>query len=340
MLNSSTQITAVAPAQAAGTVDITVTTPSGTSATSSADHFTYSAATAPSVTSVSPSSGLTTGGTTVTISGSHFTGATGVSFGGNAATSFTVLSDGSIVAVAPAGSAGTVDITVTTPSGTSSTGSADHFTYKTADVLTSVAGNNPSATHGSPWSGQVGSFTDTTTSATAASFLVLIDWGDGTQSVATVALTGYNGSGQPEFQVNGSHTYASAGTYTVTTTIFLLNGGVDLGSSTSTATVAMADPPDPGDDWDSDTPAPEALVAMVDAGPQADAPAAATVRLDWSDDDGDISWNIADRDQDACSAADMVFAAAAGESDWSGSLGWDDVTAAVREVVDEVFAAV
>jgi hypothetical protein len=40
-VNSSTQITATSPAHATGTVDVTVQTPGGTSATSSADHYTY-----------------------------------------------------------------------------------------------------------------------------------------------------------------------------------------------------------------------------------------------------------------------------------------------------------
>ena len=43
-VNSATQITATAPARSVGTVDITVTTAGGTSATSSADQFTYVAA--------------------------------------------------------------------------------------------------------------------------------------------------------------------------------------------------------------------------------------------------------------------------------------------------------
>ena len=86
------------------------------------------AAGAQTVTSVSPSSGPTAGGTSVTISGSAFTGATGVSFGATAATTFTVVSDTQVTATAPAGT-GTVDVTVTTPDGTSATGAPDQFTY-------------------------------------------------------------------------------------------------------------------------------------------------------------------------------------------------------------------
>src|SRR5207248_9321121 len=77
----------------------------------------------------SPSSGPTTGGTSVTITGSRFTGATAVKFGANDATAFTVNSDAQITATSPAGVAGVVDVTVTTASGPSAIGTNDKFTY-------------------------------------------------------------------------------------------------------------------------------------------------------------------------------------------------------------------
>ncbi|MDR3508443.1 MAG: putative Ig domain-containing protein [Caulobacteraceae bacterium] len=126
-VNSDTQITATAPAGAAGTVDVTVTTASGTSPTGASDHYTYVAA--PTVTGVSPNSGGAAGGTSVTITGTDFTGATAVKFGATNATGFTVNSATQITATAPAGSAGTVDVTVVTTGGTSATGASDHFTY-------------------------------------------------------------------------------------------------------------------------------------------------------------------------------------------------------------------
>ncbi len=134
-VNSSTSITAVSPAGSAGTVNITVTTPGGTSATNSADQFTYlapsSPPSAPSVTSISPTSGSTSGGTTVTITGTNFASGATVMFGGTAATAVTVSSSTSIVAISPAESAGTVNVTVTTPGGASATSSADQFTFVT-----------------------------------------------------------------------------------------------------------------------------------------------------------------------------------------------------------------
>ncbi len=133
-INSDTQIDVTAPA-GTGTVDVTVTTAGGTSATSANAQFTYVAA--PTVTSISPISGPLAGGTSVTISGTGFTGATGVKFGATPATGITVSSATQITATAPAGSAGTVDVTVTTPGGTSATSASDQYTYIAAPVLVS-----------------------------------------------------------------------------------------------------------------------------------------------------------------------------------------------------------
>jgi hypothetical protein len=121
-----TRVTAYAPAQAAGTVDVSVTTPWGTSATSTSDEYTYLG---PSVTKVSPKTG--SGGTKVTISGQNLQGASAVAFGGSPAQSFTVNATGTrVTALAPPEPAGTEDIQATTPGGTTTTGNtADQFTY-------------------------------------------------------------------------------------------------------------------------------------------------------------------------------------------------------------------
>ncbi len=125
---SATTLTVYTPAHAAGTVDVRITNAAGTSVDAgTADDFTY-IGTGPVVSSISPTSGPTTGGTTVTIIGSGFTGATSVTFGGTAAT-FTVNSSTSITATSPAHSAGTVDVIVTSPAGTSPNTTADNFTY-------------------------------------------------------------------------------------------------------------------------------------------------------------------------------------------------------------------
>ena len=132
----------------AGTVDITVTTPAGTSATSSADQFTYIPSTPPAptpaplaVTGVSPANGPAAGGTSVTITGTGFTGATDVRFGEAAAQPFTVDSSGTQITATSPPSTGTVDITVTTPAGTTATSSADQFTYITPPPAQGLGSN-------------------------------------------------------------------------------------------------------------------------------------------------------------------------------------------------------
>jgi hypothetical protein len=127
---AGTQITVLSPAHAAGAVNMRVTTPAGTSAVVTADQFTFKPP-APTITSVSPASGPTAGGTTVTITGTGFTGATAVLFGNGApATGFTVSPDGTTITVnSPAHAAGAVNIKVTTPSGASATVTADQYKY-------------------------------------------------------------------------------------------------------------------------------------------------------------------------------------------------------------------
>ena len=83
----------------------------------------------PAVTALSPTKGPTTGNTLVTITGTGFTGATAVKFGTKAGTSKTVVSATKITIRSPAHAAGIVNVTVTTPGGTSAISSADRFTY-------------------------------------------------------------------------------------------------------------------------------------------------------------------------------------------------------------------
>jgi len=103
------------------------------------------------VTSVSPASGPTTGGSSVTITGTNFTGASGVTFGGAPATSFTVVNATTITATTPAHAAGPVNVAVTTPS--SGTGTLpDGFTYfvPPPPTVTSVTPNNGPLPGGTP----------------------------------------------------------------------------------------------------------------------------------------------------------------------------------------------
>jgi hypothetical protein len=93
----------------------------------------------PRVTGISPSSGSALGGTSVAVTGTGFTGATAVSFGGVGAASYTVNSDTSITAVAPADSAGVTDLTVTTAGGSNQPGPADEFTFIAVPSVTQIS---------------------------------------------------------------------------------------------------------------------------------------------------------------------------------------------------------
>jgi hypothetical protein len=108
---SATQIIAVVPPSAPGTVPVTVGGPGGTS-----NAVTYAYLAAPVLTALSPTGGPVAGGNTVTITGTGLSAAILVSFG-TAPAAFTVLSDSQLVATAPPGPAGPVAVTVTTPAG-------------------------------------------------------------------------------------------------------------------------------------------------------------------------------------------------------------------------------
>lgn len=81
----------------------------------------------PTVTGVSPTT--RSGGNTVTVTGTGFTNAIGVTFGTAAASALVVASDITLTVTSPPNPMGTVDVTVTTPAGTSAATAADQFTY-------------------------------------------------------------------------------------------------------------------------------------------------------------------------------------------------------------------
>jgi hypothetical protein len=117
-------IKAIAPPGPAGTVPLTVTNDAGVSQPSS---FTYYRR--PVVTGVSPGHVPEIGGTSITITGADLRGATLVNFGEVGLLYFGVNADGSITIDSPPHCIGTVDVTVTTPGGTSAIGPADLFTF-------------------------------------------------------------------------------------------------------------------------------------------------------------------------------------------------------------------
>ena len=136
---SATQLTARTPAGTAGARDVQVTNPDGQSATRTGG-FTYTAAaSAPTLTSVSPTSGPLAGGTTITLTGGNFVSGATVRVGGTAATNVAFVSATQLTARTPAGTAGARDVQVTNPDGQSATRTGG-FTYASANtpIITSV----------------------------------------------------------------------------------------------------------------------------------------------------------------------------------------------------------
>jgi len=110
-----------------------VFTNSAGTATSNAATLTVTApSNAPVVTALIPRSGFMF--SVVIIEGRNLRGATAVNFGSTKARFFLRLTDRLILALAPAppSAGGTVDVTVTTPVGTSAATAADQFTYESA----------------------------------------------------------------------------------------------------------------------------------------------------------------------------------------------------------------
>jgi IPT/TIG domain/FG-GAP repeat len=120
---SETELTAVTSAHAVGPAEVSVVDANG----SSFDGPTYTYVPPPTVSSISPKSGSTAGGTSVTIAGSGFVqGATTVDIGG-AATSVNVLDETKLTALTPAHAAGPENVSVADANGVSTGGPT--YTY-------------------------------------------------------------------------------------------------------------------------------------------------------------------------------------------------------------------
>ncbi|WP_167468688.1 putative Ig domain-containing protein [Janthinobacterium lividum] len=236
-VNSATQITATAPAGSAGTVDVRVTTAGGTSATSAADQFTYVAR--PVVSSISPTSGPTTGGATVIITGSNFSGTTAVTFGATAATGYTVNSATQITATAPAGSAGTVDVRVTSVGGTSNTSANDQFTYVTLPAVSSISPTAGPATGGTSVIITGTGFSSTTAvtfGATAASGFTV-------NSATQITATAPSGTGTVDVRVTttgGTSATSAADQYTYVAAPVVSSISPTAGPATGGTTVTIS----------------------------------------------------------------------------------------------------
>ena len=230
-VDSATQITATTPASIAGPVSVTVTNPDSQNGTlPNAFVFTLR------VSTVSPNSGSTLGGTAVTITGSGFDSGAAVAFDGISATDIVVVSSTDIMATTPAHAAGAVMVSVTNPN--SQNGSlAGGFTYVAAPPTVDAVVPNS----GSSLGGTAVSITGTgfeagaavTFDAEPATSVVVVSANQITATTpahppggATVTVT------NPDTQADGlpsGYTYLAAPAPSVTTTT--PNTGSSLGGT-------------------------------------------------------------------------------------------------------------
>jgi hypothetical protein len=183
-----TTITATAPAQSAtdiGGGNVTLSLTSGGITTSFTKPYAYVPAPAPTLTSISPSSGTTAGGTLVTLTGSNFANITAVTFGVTAATGFTLVNSTTVTATTPAQAAGPVTVTVASTVGSVISYVTTTYTYvtpvTTSTNLTSSA--NPAA------AGTPVTFTATITSGSGTP-TGSVTFKDGATNLGTATLAG------------------------------------------------------------------------------------------------------------------------------------------------------
>jgi hypothetical protein len=125
--DTGTEITVTTPAEAAGPVNVTVTTALGTSGISPEDLFTYVGP--PTVSMIGPKVGPVSGGEQVIIGGTNLANAIAVYFGKVELTNFIADFNQEIVVKCPPRGAGTVNVRVLTAGGLSAIAPKDKFTY-------------------------------------------------------------------------------------------------------------------------------------------------------------------------------------------------------------------
>jgi hypothetical protein len=146
VVNSDTQLTAVSPAGAVGTVDVTVVNPAGTSATSAADQFTYFAVLTLSPSSLSAATANKSYSQTITATG----GSGSYTFSlasGTLPQGFTLTSGGVLSGTTPTAGAFNFTVQATDNNQSSLTGSQAYaFTVNPAGTLTISPTTLPIAT--------------------------------------------------------------------------------------------------------------------------------------------------------------------------------------------------
>ena len=133
---SYNKVTCTTPANSTGVYDLRIVGMGNKSAYYSSA-FTYQSA--PSIASVTPSSGFTSGGTTVVISGSGFISGATVRFGGALCTNTTFVDSNTITCKTPARGAGAKDVVLTNPDAQDS--NTETFTFVAPPLISSISPN-------------------------------------------------------------------------------------------------------------------------------------------------------------------------------------------------------
>jgi len=128
---SSTELFVTVPSGPSGAVDVVVTTPAGTSTLAGA----YTYLPPPTITSVTPIKGSTTGGQLVTVTGANFSADAVVTLGGAPVASLSVPNSTTLTFSTPANVAGPADLLVATLGGRTTKTAA--FTYFAPPTITS-----------------------------------------------------------------------------------------------------------------------------------------------------------------------------------------------------------
>ena len=196
---NDTTITCTTPAHAAGLVDVEVSNDFGNDVLSNG--FTYNSP--PVISSINPSQGPMSGGTSVTITGNHFTTSidTNVTFGGHQASNVQVLSATQLICVTPSHATGPVDVTVSNSNGYATL--PDGFTYYTSPLISSVDPNHGPLTGGTAVTVYGSNFTNSldtqvTFGGQQATNVIVVDFG------TLTCLTPAHGSGAVDVSVSNS----------------------------------------------------------------------------------------------------------------------------------------
>jgi hypothetical protein len=213
-------ITAVTPARTANVLPVVVTNPDGQPGTLFGG-YTYVASPAPTVTTVSPTSGVLGGGTLVAITGTGFLHGATVTFGGTAATGVTYVSPTQLTVAAPAKStAGAVSVEVKNTDLQTGT-LATAYTYLAAPTVTSITPTGGPAAGGTEVTVTGTNFASTaevlfgTTAATSVTFTSATEVkavspaGSGVVDVTVRNATGSEGKKAAAFTYAGPPTVTS-----------------------------------------------------------------------------------------------------------------------------------